>query len=143
MVQDTKRVDIAIIEDDASIASFLRDLLEMEAYRVAAFPDGTTLDHVIAAAPRLILLDLMLPHPDGAEICRRLRADARTRAVPIVIMTAVAPLAVANWLRGCAHNGLLQKPFDIDDVLAVAARHIRGRAAPLQVSDAALGDCCD
>src|SRR4051812_37966449 len=109
--------EIVIIEDDPSIANFLCDLLGMEGYRVLAFPDGSTLAAVIAAAPRLIFLDLMLPVPDGAEICRRLRANPRTRFTPLVMMTAAAPFAVSLRLRGCAYDGLLSKPFDIDDVL--------------------------
>jgi DNA-binding response OmpR family regulator len=131
--------EIVIIEDDPSIASFLRDLLAMDGYRAAAFADGTALDAVIAAAPRLIFLDLMLPAPDGAEICRCLRADSRTRTTPIVFMTAAAPMSLGQRLGGCAYDGLLHKPFDIDDVLALAARYVRDRQArPSLLDDAAL-----
>jgi two-component system alkaline phosphatase synthesis response regulator PhoP len=141
MVQGTKRVDIAIIEDDASIASFLSELLGMEGYRAVAFPDGNTLDAVLAAAPRLILLDLMLPTLDGAEVCRRLRADPRARTTPIVIMTAAAPLAASQWLRGCAHSGLLPKPFDIDEILDIAERYLRPRAPEPLPAEIAHGEC--
>jgi DNA-binding response OmpR family regulator len=142
MAEHATRAEIVIIEDDPGIADFLSELLGMEDYRVASFPDGMALDAVIAAAPRLIFLDLMLPTPDGVEICRRLRANPRTRATPIVIMTAAAPLAISQRLRGCTHDGLLHKPFDIDDVLALAACYVRDRAIPPIASDAALGDGC-
>ena len=134
------RAEIVIVEDDLSIARFLADLLEMEDYRVATFADGLALDAVIGMSPRLIFLDLMLPSPDGAEICRRLRADPRTRTTPIVIMTAVAPMSAHERLRGCGHDGLLNKPFDIDDVLAIAGRYVRNRVTPVLLNDAALGD---
>lgn len=135
-----KRAEIVIIEDDPSIASFLADLLDMEGYRVATFPDGTALDAVIAAAPRLILLDLMLPHADGAEICGRLRAEPRMRATPIVIMTAATSTPVAQRLHGCRYDGLLNKPFDIDAVLALAARYARNPVAPMLLDNAAHGE---
>jgi DNA-binding response OmpR family regulator len=140
MIEKVSRADIVIIEDDSSIASFLADLLEMEDYRVATFLDGTRLDAVIAAAPRLILLDLMLPYLDGAEVCRRLRAEPRTRATPVIIMTAAASTPVTRRLSGCSHDGLLSKPFDIDAVLALADRYVHNHVAPALLHDAALGD---
>jgi chemosensory pili system protein ChpA (sensor histidine kinase/response regulator) len=139
MAEQGDNADIVVIEDDLGIARFLSDLLSLDGYRVALFPDGTALDAVSAAAPRLILLDLMLPAPDGAEICRLLRADARTRATPIVFMTAAAPRAIKQRLLGCQYDGLLHKPFDIDDVLDIADRYARERAI-LPAADAALGN---
>jgi two-component system phosphate regulon response regulator PhoB/two-component system alkaline phosphatase synthesis response regulator PhoP len=140
MMGNGSRAEIVIIEDDPSIARFLADLLEMEDYRVATFLDGTTLDAVTAAAPQLILLDLMLPQLDGAEVCRRLRAAPRTRTTPIIIMTAAASTPVAQRLSSCSHDGLLNKPFDIDAVLALAARYVRKPVTPMLMNDAALGE---
>lgn len=125
MARNPQKFDIAIIEDDPGIAEFLRDLLELEGYRVATFADGTSLDTVIAAAPRLIFLDLMLPHADGADLCHRLRADPRTRQTSIYMMTAAAATPVTQRLRECNLDGLLYKPFNIDEVLDIAARHAR------------------
>ena len=139
MTSSANRADIVIIEDDESIACFLADLLEMEGYRVATFPDGTAIDAVIAAAPRLILLDLMLPQLDGAEVCRRLRAERRTRATPVVIMTAAASTPIAQRLNHCRHDGLLNKPFDIDTVLTLADRYARNHVPPALIDDAAHG----
>ncbi len=132
--------EILIIEDDAGIGQFLVDLLHLHGYRAAAATDGAALDRVIPTAPRLIFLDLMLPNLDGGEICRRLRAEPRTRDIPIAIMTAAAPATIARLLRGCAYDALLRKPFDIDEALAIAARHARrGDAGPHAAGEAALG----
>ena len=141
MAERATRAEIVIIEDDQGIARFLKDLLELEGYRAAMYADGAALDLVAATEPRLIFLDLMLPPPGGAEICRRLRADPRTRATPIVIMTAAAPLTIEQQLHGCDYDGLLRKPFDIDEVLGIASRSIRARVAPSLLNDAALGEC--
>ena len=140
MARNPQEFDIAIIEDDPGIAEFLRDLLETEGYRVAIFADGTSLDTVIAAAPRLIFLDLMLPHADGSELCRRLRADPRTRQQSIYMMTAAAATPVAQRLRDCRHDGLLNKPFNIDEILDIAARHAQKRLPPPHPDHVALGE---
>jgi len=123
-------VDILVIEDDPGIADFLVDLLRYEGYRVAALAEGASLEEIAVSPPGLIFLDLMLPDRDGAEICRRLRAEEATRAVPIVIMTAAGPAVRMQRLRGCAYDALLPKPFDVDDVLALAARYLRPATAP-------------
>lgn len=125
------RLDILVIEDDPGIAGFLVDMLRYEGYRAASLADGTALEPVCAAPPRLILLDLMLPAPDGAAICRQLRADERTSALPIVIMTAASAVARAQRLRDCTYEALLSKPFDIEDLLALVERHLRpAQASP-------------
>jgi DNA-binding response OmpR family regulator len=116
--------DILVIEDDQDIAEFLTELLSLEGYRVATRADGVALEEVMAAPPRLLLLDLMLPESNGGDICRRLQADPRTRGVPVVIMTAAAPAMIDEWLHGCAYDGLLRKPFDIDELLALVERYV-------------------
>lgn len=140
MIEQAINAEIVIIEDDLSIASFLRELLEMDGYRVLAFADGTALDAVIVATPRLIFLDLMLPQLDGAEICRRLRADPRSRTTPIIIMTAASMTTIGQRLYGCVYDGLLRKPFDINAPLDIAARYVRNPAAPPPANQVAFGE---
>ena len=139
MTEQATKADIVIIEDDLSIANFLRDLLEMDGYRVMSFADGTALAAVVVARPRLILLDLMLPELDGAEICRRLRADPHTRTTPIVMMTAASTTTIVQRLHGCVYNGLLRKPFDIDELLGIATLYIRDPYAPALLHYVASG----
>ena len=133
MRADVPEVDILVIEDDLDIAELLGELLRNEGYRVATRGEGTRLEQVVAAPPRMLLLDLMLPQVDGAEICRRLRAEEATRTLPIVIMTAASPIARMQRLRGCVYDALLTKPFDVDEVLAVAARYLRPVIVPAPI----------
>jgi DNA-binding response OmpR family regulator len=119
-----RQTDILVIEDERSIVEVLVDLLSSEGYRVATLVDGARVEDVTAIAPRMILLDLMLPAPDGAELCRMLRADERTRALPIVFMTAAAPTVSAQRLLGCTYEALLHKPFHLDEVLALVDRFL-------------------
>jgi DNA-binding response OmpR family regulator len=80
---------IVIVEDDEDIADSIRYNLDREGFRVRVAPSGEdAFDLILDRPPNLILLDLNLPHMNGFEICRRLRAEAATAKVPILILTA-------------------------------------------------------
>ena len=115
---------ILIVEDEAGIAEVLADLLGDEGYAPAVGVDGAALAAARADPPDLILLDAMMPGMDGPEVCRRLKADPRTRHIPVVFLTALPPEVLAARLGDCPHDGVLLKPFHLDDVLAVVRRHL-------------------
>src|SRR5256712_5613888 len=77
---------VLVVEDDQKIVNLLRLYLTKEGFAFASAADGReALDAAIRVHPTLIILDLMLPHVDGVEVCRRLRA---TSDVPILMLTA-------------------------------------------------------
>lgn len=77
---------IAIVEDEARLASLLVDYLQRENYTTEHWDDGTTaLAQLKQQVPDLVLLDLMLPGTDGLSICRELR---QVSEVPIIMLTA-------------------------------------------------------
>ncbi len=84
-----RKTTLLVIEDDPDIVELLRYNLEREGFRVLVSTDG---EHGLADAakqqPDLILLDLMLPGLDGLEVCRRLRMQDGTRAIPVLVLTA-------------------------------------------------------
>ena len=82
---------ILIAEDEPHLREVLRFQLETEGYEVAEAGDGReALDHAAKLQPDLVLLDVMMPHFDGYEVCRRLRASFITRHIPIILLTAKA-----------------------------------------------------
>ena len=115
---------ILIVEDEPAIAEILADLLADEGYETIVSVDGAALAAAGDALPALILLDAMMPGMDGPEVCRRLKADPRTRHIPVVFLTALPPEALAARLGDCPHEGILPKPFTLDAVLAVVRRHL-------------------
>jgi DNA-binding response OmpR family regulator len=77
---------VLVIEDDPNTSKLVRLYLEREAFRVLTAGDGDSgLDLALRNAPDLVVLDLMLPHLDGWEVCRRLR---RQSDVPVIMLTA-------------------------------------------------------
>jgi two-component system alkaline phosphatase synthesis response regulator PhoP len=80
-------VKILVVEDEASIAFSLEKDLETEGYQVKVVSDGAVaVSRAVAGSFDLILLDVMLPHKDGFEICRELRH--RGLKIPIILLTA-------------------------------------------------------
>ena len=82
---------ILVVEDQDSIRRMIEALVQARGYEVVAVASGAkAIDVAAATPPDLVLLDLMLPGQyDGFEVCRRLRRDPSTRAVPVVIISAL------------------------------------------------------
>ena len=111
---------VLIVEDEADIALSLKHNLERDGpYEVTTVGDGAdALRAVASAPPDLVLLDLNLPGMDGIEVCRRLRRDPRTAAIPVIMLTARATERdkVAGLDFGA--DDYVTKPFSIREILA-------------------------
>src|SRR5919201_5552006 len=82
---------VLVVEDEADVAELIRYNLTKEGYEVLQASNGAdTLRHAKDARPDLILLDLMIPQLNGWEVCRRLKQDPATRAIPVIMLTARA-----------------------------------------------------
>lgn len=107
---------ILVVEDDPKIVNLLRLYLEREGYGVATAADGReALDATGRVHPSLIVLDLMLPHVDGLEVCRRLRA---TSDVPILILTARVDELDKLLGLSLGADDYVTKPFSPREVVA-------------------------
>lgn len=110
---------ILVIEDDRDISQLLSTALAMEHFMPIVAHDGAVgLREAQRLLPSLILLDLMLPTLDGWEVCRRLRADARTRRIPIIMVSAreEEQERVAGLNLGA--DDYVAKPFSTRELMA-------------------------
>jgi CheY-like chemotaxis protein len=107
----------------------VRELLELADYGVVEAVDGADgLAQAAALRPDLILLDLMMPNLDGYTVCRRLKADPATRAIPVIFLTASADRDVNRQATAVGAAACLTKPFDLTDLLAVVKSALQGVA---------------
>lgn len=80
---------VLLVEDEENIRQLIRYNLEKEYFQILEAADGLQgIKMVKAEKPDLVILDLMLPGADGLEVCRALKGDALTAAVPIIMLTA-------------------------------------------------------
>ncbi|HCG19689.1 MAG TPA: DNA-binding response regulator [Verrucomicrobia bacterium] len=115
-----KTEKIAIIEDEADIRRIIVLALKTAGYRniVEADTGDGGLALVRLARPDLVLLDLMLPGMDGVSVCRRLRDDPDTHAIPVIMLTAkTAERDIVSGLDAGAVD-YVTKPFSKDVLLA-------------------------
>jgi CheY-like chemotaxis protein len=109
---------VLLVDDEFAILSLLQDTLEDAGYSVLAAVDGyQALALAWQHSPDLVLTDIMMPQIDGVELARHLRADARTRHIPILAMSAAQ-----HPPKSDAFASVLAKPFDLDDVIAQVRR---------------------
>jgi two-component system response regulator MtrA len=114
---------VLVVEDDASVREAVTLVLERDDFRVTTADDGAmALDVFGQEEWDLVVLDLMLPHIDGFEVCRRLRSLS---AVPIVMLTARADTddVVAGLELGA--DDYVVKPFDPRELAARARAAVR------------------
>jgi len=123
------RPSILVIEDEPDILELVRYNLAKEGYGVVGAETGEDgLAEARAQVPDLILLDLMLPGVDGFEVCGALRADPRTSAVPVVILTARGE--ESDIVRGLelGADDYIVKPFSPRVLAARVGAVLRRRA---------------
>ena len=110
---------VLVAEDDASSRALLLRLLERAGFRSTAVADGRdAIKAAVDEAPDLILLDVGLPGLNGLDVCRRLRADPRTVALPIILVTSQSASrdVVAGLDAGA--DDFVRKPYDEAELMA-------------------------
>ena len=121
---------VLIVDDTPANVGILVEYLEGRRVRVAVAQEGEEgLARAEFVQPDLILLDVMMPGMDGFETCRRLKASAGTRDIPVIFMTALAD--TQDKISGFAAGGVdyVTKPFQIDEVWARVTTHLALRSA--------------
>ena len=120
---------ILVVEDVPVVLAVLRMRLEAEGFAVLTARDGVeALEEARASHPDLLLLDLMLPRLSGERVCQELRADPRTRALPIVVLSA--RVGETERLRALAAgaDAFMTKPYEANRLVAeIRSRLVGGR----------------
>jgi DNA-binding response OmpR family regulator len=119
------KANILVVDDTPENLRVLVQLLQEQGYRVRPVPNGAhALISARKAPPDLILLDIMMPEMDGFEVCRRLKADDRTREIPIIFISALdegLDKATAFSVGGVDY---ITKPFQAEELFARVHTHL-------------------
>jgi len=109
-----------IIEDDMAIREALRDVLEMEGYKIYSAANGKEgLAYLpMMTGPCLILLDLMMPVMNGWEVAAALRDDTILATIPVVVVTAYPAKAKEVQARS-----IIRKPIDLEVLLNIVSKY--------------------
>lgn len=109
---------ILVVDDEPAMVRMLRNVLEERGYAVIEASRGEEcLEKAIKKAPDLILLDVMLPGPSGLSICKRLKDNAVTKDIPVILVTALLGESIQEKGMESGAAYVISKPYDTADLL--------------------------
>ncbi len=110
---------VLVIEDEPDILEVITYNLEREGYKVIACRNGEQgLSRIRTDNPDLCVLDLMLPGMDGVEVCRQVKSDPVTRAIPVIMVTAKGEESDIVLGLGIGADDYITKPFSPRELVA-------------------------
>jgi sigma-B regulation protein RsbU (phosphoserine phosphatase) len=131
------RSDILIVDDTPANLQLLSKMLVEQGYRARPVPNGSmALSVAQVEPPDLVLLDIRMPDMDGYAVCERLKADEKTRDIPIIFISALD--ATQDKIRAFQVGGLdyITKPFQVEEVLARVETHLALRKLQTMLQEA-------
>ena len=112
---------ILIVDDERPVREFLAELFESAGHRILQAVHGRqALDLVQQARPDLVISDIMMPVLGGDELCRRLKANPSTGAIPVILMSAAGRRPGVD----AGADAYIDKPFNLDAVEALVERSL-------------------
>ena len=118
---------ILIVEDDRETRGLYSEALHLHGFRTDDAHNGLqALDKALATTPALVLADIAVPGIDGIELCRRLRANSRTREIPVIAVTGYGDRDYRDRAIHAGADRVLTKPCELDTLV----REIRELVMP-------------
>lgn len=117
---------VLVVEDNEMNMQLVEYLLEEGGFRILKATSGEeALEIATADVPDLVLMDIHLPGMDGLAVVRQLRADERTRRVPILALTAHAMRGDRDRFLEAGCDGYISKPIDVGSFIGSISRYLR------------------
>ncbi|MEG4999317.1 hybrid sensor histidine kinase/response regulator [Microcoleus sp. B4-D4] len=124
-IPSTDRGNILVVDDTPANLRLLAGILNGKGYKVRPVPNGElALSAAKGMPPDLILLDIMMPEMNGYEVCEKIKADERTRDIPVIFISAIND--VLDKVKAFAVGGVdyITKPFQMEEVLVRVETHL-------------------
>ena len=120
---------ILVVDDVATNVRLITGYLSREGYQVSSAPDGeAALRAIELDPPDLVLLDVLMPGIDGFETCRRIRADAATRRIPVILVTSLNEVDHKARGQEAGADDFVVKPLDRDELIIRVRSMLRLKA---------------
>ena len=131
---------VLVVEDDRDIAELVERYLQKAGFSIELLSSGRDALKAIAdRTPDLLILDLMLPHVDGLEICRAVRSEPRTAAIPIIMLTARADESERIVGLEIGADDYVAKPFSPNELVARVRALLRRTQRQPETRDISYG----
>jgi len=129
--------DILIVDDTPANLRLLSQMLSAQGYHIRAVTSGArALESAATTPPGLLLLDIKMPEMSGYEVCERLKADERTRDVPVIFISALDDLQDKVHAFKAGGVDYITKPFHLEEVLVRVETHLALRRLQAQLQEA-------
>ncbi|MBC7482549.1 MAG: Hpt domain-containing protein [Rhizobacter sp.] len=117
---------VMVVDDSLTVRRVTQRLLLREGYRVVLAKDGLdALERLAEAVPAIVLSDIEMPRMDGFDLVRNMRADARLRDLPVIMITSRIAQKHREYAAELGVDHYLGKPYSEEDLLALVARYTR------------------
>ena len=118
---------ILIVEDNEKSRKLVRDILQFKGYRTIETENGLeVLPLAREHQPKLVLMDIQLPGIDGIAALGQLRADAATRHIPVIAVTASVMTPDRQKILAAGFNSFQGKPINVKEFLEAVSRTVEG-----------------
>ena len=118
---------ILVVEDNEQNQKLARDVLQVKGYRVLVAETAELgIPMALKEKPDLVLMDIHLPGMNGMEALARLRADAATKAIPVLAFTASVMPQDRREIMSAGFDGFLSKPVNLKEFLETIAAALKG-----------------
>jgi chemosensory pili system protein ChpA (sensor histidine kinase/response regulator) len=121
---------VMVVDDSLTVRRVTQRLLLREGYRVVLAKDGLdALERLAEGVPAIVLSDIEMPRMDGFDLVRNMRADARLRDLPVIMITSRIAQKHRDYAAELGVDHYLGKPYSEEDLLALIARYTENRVA--------------
>ena len=118
---------ILLIDDEPELVKAITIRFKASGYEVIPASDGQEgVDKAQGCKADLILLDIIMPRMDGYEVCKTLKADPKTKNIPIVIFTAAGQRDLEERCMAAGADAVIKKPFETTELLELVKKFLQG-----------------
>lgn len=116
---------ILVVEDYPETLVMFQQIIETSGFEFKGVDTGEkALEAVANKEYSLILLDIMLPRVDGFEVARRIKANLKTKNIPIVAVTAFDVPDIVDKCKAAGMDDVLLKPFEVDNLITIINKYL-------------------